>query len=203
MIINQKVCDPNSGENYSTRDEFGASNVTGNAVSHITCNLIHWGRVTYICVSKLTIFGPDNGLSPGRGPAIICAAAGIFVNLNHKNKLQWNLKRNLYISIQENAFENFVCDGGNLFRPRYDILVRNIDPSYDWLMQCRNDNVFITSKRRRRRRFDVVKTLSLRCVPAGKFILQYILRYTSIRSQIYNTICSINGSLLGKGGWKP
>ena len=31
----------------------------------------------------------------------------------------------------------------------------------------RNDNVFITSKRRRRRRFDVVKTLLLRRVPAG------------------------------------
>ena len=27
--------------------------------------LTHWGRVTYICVSKLTIIGSDNGLSPG------------------------------------------------------------------------------------------------------------------------------------------
>ena len=27
---------------------------------------IHWGRVTHICVSKLTIIGSDNGLSPGR-----------------------------------------------------------------------------------------------------------------------------------------
>ena len=33
--------------------------------------------------------------------------------------------------------------------------------------QWRNDDVFITSKRRRRRRFDVMKTLLLRCVPAG------------------------------------
>ena len=31
----------------------------------------HWGRVTYICVSKLTINGSDNGLSPGRRQAII------------------------------------------------------------------------------------------------------------------------------------
>ena len=33
--------------------------------------LTHWGRVTHICVSKLTINGSDNGLSPGRCQAII------------------------------------------------------------------------------------------------------------------------------------
>ena len=33
--------------------------------------LTHWGRVTHICVSKLTITGSDNGLSPGRRQAII------------------------------------------------------------------------------------------------------------------------------------
>ena len=31
----------------------------------------HWGRVTHICISKLTIIGSDNGLSPGRRQAII------------------------------------------------------------------------------------------------------------------------------------
>ena len=35
------------------------------------------GRVTHICVSKLTIIGPDNGLSPGRRQAIIWTNAGI------------------------------------------------------------------------------------------------------------------------------
>ena len=34
-------------------------------------NLTHWGRVTHICVGKLTIIGSDNGLSPGRRQAII------------------------------------------------------------------------------------------------------------------------------------
>ena len=34
-------------------------------------SLSHWGRVTHICVSKLTIIGSDNGLSPGRLQAII------------------------------------------------------------------------------------------------------------------------------------
>ena len=34
------------------------------------------GRVTHICVSKLTICGSDNGLSPGRRQAIIWTNAG-------------------------------------------------------------------------------------------------------------------------------
>ena len=39
----------------------------------------HWGRVTYICVSKLTLVGSDNGLSPCRRQAIIWANAGIWL----------------------------------------------------------------------------------------------------------------------------
>ena len=41
--------------------------------------LTHWGRVTHICVSKLTIIGPDNGLSPGWRQAIIWTNAGILL----------------------------------------------------------------------------------------------------------------------------
>ena len=33
------------------------------------CHLNYWGRVTHICVSKLTISGSDNGLSLGRHQA--------------------------------------------------------------------------------------------------------------------------------------
>ena len=39
--------------------------------------LIHWGRVTHRCVSKRTIIGSDNGLSPSRRQAIIWTYAGI------------------------------------------------------------------------------------------------------------------------------
>ena len=39
--------------------------------------LTHWGRVAHMCVSKLTIIGRDNGLSPGRRQAIIWTNAGI------------------------------------------------------------------------------------------------------------------------------
>ena len=37
--------------------------------------LSHWGRVTHICVIKLSIIGSDNGLSPGRRQAIIWTSA--------------------------------------------------------------------------------------------------------------------------------
>ena len=41
------------------------------------CFLTHWGRVTHICISDLTIIGSDNGLSPGRRQAIIRTNAGV------------------------------------------------------------------------------------------------------------------------------
>ena len=41
--------------------------------------LTHWGRVTHICVSKLTIIGSDNGLSPDQRQAIIWTNAGILL----------------------------------------------------------------------------------------------------------------------------
>ena len=41
--------------------------------------LTHWGRVTHICVGKLTIIGSDNGLLPGRCQAITWTNAGILL----------------------------------------------------------------------------------------------------------------------------
>ena len=48
---------------------------TGLASLHLT----HRGRVTRICVVKLTIIGSDNGLSPGRRQAIIWTSDGILL----------------------------------------------------------------------------------------------------------------------------
>ena len=42
-------------------------------------SLTHWGRVTHICVNKLTIIGSDNGLSPDRRQAIIWTNAGLLL----------------------------------------------------------------------------------------------------------------------------
>ena len=39
--------------------------------------LTHWGWVMHICVSRLTIIGSDNGLSPGQCQAIIWTNAAI------------------------------------------------------------------------------------------------------------------------------
>ena len=45
----------------------------------INISLTHWGRVTHICVGKLTIIGSDNGLSPERRQAIVWTNAGILL----------------------------------------------------------------------------------------------------------------------------
>ena len=51
----------------------------GLEVNFETTDLTHWGRVTHICVGKLTIIGSDDGLSPGRRQAIICTNAEILL----------------------------------------------------------------------------------------------------------------------------
>ena len=41
--------------------------------------LTYWGRVTHICINKLTIIGSDNGLLPGQRQAIIWTNAGVLL----------------------------------------------------------------------------------------------------------------------------
>ena len=74
----------------------------------------HCGRVMHICVSKLTIIGSDNGLSPGRRPG---SAPGHYlnqcwniVNWILRNRLQWNLNQNSDIFIEKHSFENVVWE---------------------------------------------------------------------------------------------
>ena len=52
---------------------------TGSLTPITNGNLTHWGRVTYLCVGKLTIIGSDNGMSPGRHQAIIWTNDGILL----------------------------------------------------------------------------------------------------------------------------
>ena len=80
------------------------------SIQKVESNLTHWGRVTHICVGKLINIGSDNGLSPGRRQANHLSLCWNIVNSTLRNKLQWNINRNWYISIQENAFENVVCE---------------------------------------------------------------------------------------------
>ena len=70
----------NHYENYSPK--MVPTNPTG-SWTNSSCQhcraLTHWGRVTHICVSKLTIIGSDNGLSTDRRQAIIWTNAGLFL----------------------------------------------------------------------------------------------------------------------------
>ena len=72
--------------------------------------LTHWCQVMHICVGNLIIIGSDNGLSPGRRQAIIWTNAGILLI----GPLGTNFSEILIgisnIFIQENAFENVVCE---------------------------------------------------------------------------------------------
>ena len=68
----------------------------------------------HICVSKLTIIGSDNGLSPGWRQAIIWTYAELLSKL--RNKFLWFfLFWNAYIFIQENAFEKCHLQNGVSF----------------------------------------------------------------------------------------
>ena len=78
---------------------------------HITGTwLTHWGRVTHICVIKLTIIVSDNGLSPGRRQAIIWTNDGILLI----GPLGTNFSKNsiaiLTFSFTKNAIESVVCE---------------------------------------------------------------------------------------------
>ena len=68
----------------------------------------HWGRVTHICVSKLTIIGFIQWLVAWPAPSYHLNQCWNIVNWTIRNKIRWNLNRNSYISIKENAFENVV-----------------------------------------------------------------------------------------------
>ena len=69
--------------------------------------LTHWGRVTHICVGKLTTIASDNGLSHGRRQAIIWTNVGMLLirtlgtNFSeilseiHKCSFRWNYVRSV------------------------------------------------------------------------------------------------------------
>ena len=48
-------------------------------IAYLKIDLAHLGRVTVVCVAKLTIIGSDNGLSSGRHQAVIWTNAWILL----------------------------------------------------------------------------------------------------------------------------
>ena len=82
-------------------------------------HLTHWGRVMHICISKVTIIGWDNGLALTKWQSHYLNQCWNIAHWNIRNKLQWKLKLNSYMFIQENAFQNAVCEmEGILFQPQ-------------------------------------------------------------------------------------
>ena len=118
--------------NAATWQEYDCHTVPGDRpVSRVWDKVCHWmvspsvwlaspniGWEMHICVSKQTIIGSDNGLSPYRRQAIIVSLSApshylnqcwYIVNWTLRNKLQWNFNRNSNIFFQKNALENVVC----------------------------------------------------------------------------------------------
>ena len=121
--------------------------------------LTHWGRVTHICISKLTTIGSDNGLPPGRHQAIIWSNAGML--LSSTLGTIFSEKRNWYIFIQANAFENVVWKmAAILSRPQCANTLRPRqnghhfpDDIFEWIIW--NENAWISIN------------ISLKFVPRG------------------------------------
>ena len=64
-------------ENFNSRHDCVKDVYIRNLAPNLV--LTHWGRVTHICVSKLTMIGSDNGMTPGRRQAIIWTNTGILL----------------------------------------------------------------------------------------------------------------------------
>ena len=66
--------------------------------------------MTHICVSKLTIIGSDNGLSPDRRQAIIWTNAEILLIGPLGTNFSEILIEIITFSFKKNAFESVVCE---------------------------------------------------------------------------------------------
>ena len=113
----------------------------------ITAILTHWGQVTHICVSKLTVIGSDNGLSPDRCQAIIWANAGLLLIGPLGTNFSEILIEILTFSFKKmrlkmsSAKRRTFCLGLNMLRP--DLLFMalcglSFAPSMVWLAPHRN-----------------------------------------------------------------
>ena len=83
---------------------------SGNPHSNCIAIWTHWGWVTHICVSNLSIIGSDNGLITWSASSSYLNQCWNIVKWTLRNKLKWNLNQNSNIFIEENAFESVVCE---------------------------------------------------------------------------------------------
>ena len=77
---------------------------------------IHYRKLGWSHIIKVPYHSPKSSFKPSR----CLTQCWNTIILNISNAIQWNLKRNSYIFIQENAFENIVCEMAFILsRPQY------------------------------------------------------------------------------------
>ena len=81
----------------------------------VVVRLTHWGRVTHICVSKLTITSSHNGLSPERRQAITWPNAGVYLIESLGTNFSEILIGIHTFSFKKNSFENVICEMASIF----------------------------------------------------------------------------------------
>ena len=106
--------------------------------------LTHWGWVMHIFLSKLTIIGSDNGLSPSWCQAIIWTDAGILliglldiVDWILRNKLQWNQSKCIHFHSRKciwKCLENSIhfvlvsmCSDKLSFKIRHGLVIKSTE----------------------------------------------------------------------------
>ena len=150
-------------------------------INYIHVALTHWDRVTHICVSKLTIIGTNNGLSPGRRQAIIWTNAGILL-IGHLGtnfseiliRIHTFSFKKMHLKMSSAKWRPF-CLGLNVLK------LNHVSKRWPWycriaiqwhgLVPQRTHDAIITSLWRR---FGFIMTLLLRRVPIGvRFIVKF------------------------------
>ena len=103
-------------------------------------SLTHWGRATHIWVSKLTIIGSDNGLSPGQRQAIIWTNVGISLfwslgtNFSEKRiKMQPFSLKKIHLKMSSANWRPFSPGGDELMTRQW--VMSSGSPSH-YLNQC-------------------------------------------------------------------
>ena len=101
--------------------------------------LTHWGWVTHICVSKLTIIVSDNGLLPGWHQAIIWTNSGILLsgtsgpNISELSiKIPTFLLKKIHLKMSSRKWQPF-CFSLNVLTGQSPLFAVNVSPG---LMHC-------------------------------------------------------------------
>ena len=122
--------------------------------------------MTHICVGILTSIGSDNGLAPS-----YLNQCWNIVNWTPKNKYQWNFNQNSSIFIQENAFQNFVCEMASIWLG---------------LNELRDERCWIYSGRTQLRAITAPPTL---LTNSHSGCANYVVYFRSLTYDLINEIC--------------